>query len=122
MQKVLVVDDSLFQRKSICDTLKEAGFLTIEAGDGREGLETARTGSPDYILTDLLMPVMDGIQFLTELKEQGFTCPMFVLSADIQETKRKQCLDLGVAGFLSKPFKKHELIEAFSRCTSGKDV
>jgi CheY-like chemotaxis protein len=121
MQTVLVVDDSLFQRKSICDTLKEAGFLTIEAGNGREGLETARTDSPDYILTDLLMPVMDGIQFLKELKEQGFTCPTFVLSADIQETKRKQCQEIGVAGFLSKPFKKQELIAAFSLCTAGKE-
>ena len=120
MNNVLVVDDSLFQRKTICGTLKEAGFNTIEACNGVEGLEMAKSNNPDYILTDLLMPEMDGIQFIQALKEQGYTCPVFVLSADIQETKRKQCQQIGVSGFLSKPFKKNELIEAFQNCSTAR--
>lgn len=110
MQKVLVVDDSVFQRKTICQALVEAGFQTFEAENGRDGLTKIAVANPDYIFTDLLMPEMDGIQFITAIKEQGITSPIFVLTADIQESKRKQCLDMGVAGFLSKPFKKAELM------------
>jgi CheY-like chemotaxis protein len=73
-------------------------------------------------MTDLLMPEMDGITFLIHLKQNGVTCPTFVLSADIQETKRKQCIDLGVSGFLNKPLKKNELLEAFrSFSPAGKE-
>jgi twitching motility two-component system response regulator PilH len=114
MQKVLVVDDSMFQRKTICQALAEAGFETVEAENGREGLAKIATEKPDYVFTDLLMPEMDGMQFITAIKEQGITVPVFVLTADIQESKRKQCLEIGVAGFLSKPFKKAELVNVFA--------
>lgn len=115
MQKILVVDDSLFQRKSICQLLVEAGYEVVEATDGCDGLEKAFSSSPDCVLTDLLMPNMDGIEFITELKARGFTPPVFVLSADIQESKRRFCLELGVDGFISKPPKRMELLGAIDR-------
>jgi twitching motility two-component system response regulator PilH len=119
MQKVLVVDDSVFQRKTICQALAEAGFETVEAENGRDGLNKITTTRPDYIFTDLLMPEMDGMQFITAIKDQGITTPVYVLTADIQESKRKQCLDMGVAGFLSKPLKKAELVNVFTGLKNG---
>jgi twitching motility two-component system response regulator PilH len=120
MPKVLVVDDSIFQRKTICQALAEAGFETVEAENGRQGLEMISEENPDVIFTDLLMPEMDGIAFITTIKERGIGAPVFVLTADIQESKRSQCLALGVAGFLSKPFKKAELMNALgSRLQDG---
>ncbi len=116
MQKILVVDDSLFQRKTICHFLVEAGYEVLEAIDGRDGLEKLRAFTPDCILTDLLMPNMDGIEFITELKAAGEVTPIFVLTADIQESRKKTCLDMGVAGFISKPPKKMELLVAIDRC------
>lgn len=113
MRKILVVDDSLFQRKNICSVLKDAGYKTIEAENGRDGLDKALSASPDCILTDLLMPEMDGIAFMSALREKGVCRPVFVLTADIQESKRKKCLEMGVAGFLSKPLRKDDLLEAF---------
>ncbi len=72
------------------------------------------------------MPEMDGIQFLAALRENNNTVPVFVLTSDIQENKREQCLDLGAAGFLSKPLRKDELLDAFSRiphqCKGGVNV
>ena len=118
MQKVLVVDDSIFQRKNICSVLVAAGFEIIEAENGRVGLEKVASSSPNLIMTDLLMPEMDGIQFLAALRENNNTVPVFVLTSDIQENKREQCLDLGAAGFLSKPLCKAELLDAFSRVAS----
>lgn len=113
MRKILVVDDSLFQRKNICSVLRDAGYKTIEAENGRDGLDKALSASPDCILTDLLMPEMDGIAFMSALREKGVSPPVFVLTADIQESKRKKCLEMGAAGFLSKPLRKDDLLEAF---------
>jgi CheY-like chemotaxis protein len=115
MLKILVVDDSLFQRKSICQILADAGYEVAEATDGLDGLEKALAVRPDCILTDLLMPRMDGIEFITELKARGPMPPLFVLTADIQESRRRLCMDLGVNGFLSKPPKKCELLGAIDR-------
>jgi twitching motility two-component system response regulator PilH len=122
MATVLVIDDSIFQRKSICSSINEVGYDTIEAGNGREGLELALSSRPDIIFTDLLMPEMDGIQLLSALKEHGCNCPVFVLTADIQESKRKQCIELGISGFLSKPCKKRELIDVLNQAVNiGKE-
>ncbi len=122
MAKVLVVDDSMFTRLNICKMLQEAGYETLEAANGREGLEVATSGKPDIILSDLLMPELDGIGFLHALRENCIELPVIILSADIQETKRQQCLSLGTAGFISKPPQKTEiknLIEqTLSSCAS----
>lgn len=115
MQKILVVDDSLFQRKSICHILAEAGYEVHEAIDGRDGLEKLLAFTPDCILTDLLMPNMDGIEFITELKAGGCLIPIFVLTADIQESRKRICLEMGVDGFISKPPKRIELLGAINR-------
>jgi CheY-like chemotaxis protein len=117
MQKILVVDDSMFQRKNICSVLTAAGFATVEAENGRDGLEKVGAALPDIILTDLLMPEMDGMQFLAALRENNITTPVFVLTSDIQANKRTTCLELGAAGFLSKPLRKDELLAAFRSVT-----
>lgn len=113
MVKVLVVDDSMFQRKNICSVLTAAGFATFEAENGRDGLEKAVACAPDIIMTDLLMPEMDGMQFLAALREKQVSAPVFVLTSDIQDNKKVACLELGAAGFLSKPLRKDELLTAF---------
>lgn len=115
MPKILIVDDSLFQRKTISQMLIEAGYEVVEAKDGLDGLDKALSLNPDCILTDLLMPNMDGIEFISALKSKGSITPLFVLSADIQESKKRICLEMGVNGFLSKPPKKYELIDAIAR-------
>lgn len=115
MARVLVVDDSLFTRLNICSMLREAGHETLEAGNGREGLELALAEKPDVILSDLLMPELDGIGFLHALRERDIRLPVIILSADIQDTKRQQCLDLGTAGFLAKPPRKQEIQELIEK-------
>jgi CheY-like chemotaxis protein len=119
MAKVLVVDDSMFTRLNICRMLEEAGHETLEAANGREGLEMAVSAKPDIILSDLLMPELDGIGFLNALRENGIDLPVIILSADIQETKRQQCLSLGTAGFISKPPPKKEVQELIIQVLAG---
>jgi CheY-like chemotaxis protein len=120
MQKILVVDDSLFARLNICDILKSAGYETLQAENGRDGLQKVINEKPDCALSDLLMPEMDGIAFMQALREQHCDMPVIILSADIQDTKRMQCLDLGVVGFIPKPPKKDDILTMVEKALSSK--
>jgi CheY-like chemotaxis protein len=75
---------------------------------------------PDCILTDLLMPEMDGVRLLVALRELGFNLPVIVLTADIQESKRKECEELGAAGFLSKPPQSKVLLALVEKVLTGR--
>ncbi|MCU0632946.1 MAG: response regulator [Methanolinea sp.] len=110
MTRVLIIDDSAFQRKILSTTLAAEGCEVIEARNGREGLETGIREHPDIIILDLLMPEMDGFSFLKEWKGKGLSTPVFVFTSDIQTATRTMCLDLGATGFLNKPLKKDELV------------
>jgi two-component system chemotaxis response regulator CheY len=115
MSRILVIEDSAYQRTKIAKVLESVGHLVIQAVDGREGLLTAVSSDPDLILLDLLMPEMDGVQVLQELYDKKTVLPIIVLTADIQETTRQHCLDLGASGFLTKPLKPDELLEVVSQ-------
>jgi twitching motility two-component system response regulator PilH len=109
MATVLVVDDSSYQRAILRSSLETAGYNVTEASNGREGVDKAAAVKPDAILLDLLMPDMDGVAALTEIKERGFKIPVIVVSADIQETTKKTCMNLGAVGFVNKPVKGESL-------------
>ncbi|ACL17540.1 response regulator [Methanosphaerula palustris] len=112
MARILIIDDSSFQRGIIRKTLQQVNYETIEAKNGREGLERVLDDAPDLILLDLVMPEMDGFTVLSELQKLKNTVPVLVLTADIQEITRDQCLELGAAGFLNKPVKMEDLTSA----------
>ncbi len=118
MAKVLVVDDSSFIRKTLARILTEAEHEILEASNGQEALDTISLKSPDCVILDLLMPVMDGITTLRVLNECKSTVPVIVLSADIQESARNECFSLGVKNFLNKPPKKEELFSAIEKALS----
>ncbi|MDG6250286.1 response regulator, partial [Methanocalculus sp.] len=85
MPTILIIDDSSFQRTIIKKTLKNESYTCIEADNGRLGLEMAERESPDVIIVDLLMPDMDGIEFLKAIREKAITIPVIVLTSDIQD-------------------------------------
>ncbi len=109
MAKVLIVDDSMFSRSMIKKVVKKVGHESIEAGNGREGLEKIIDEKPDIVFTDLLMPEMDGIGLLESLKEKNLGIPVVVVSANVQDTVRQQCLELGATEFFNKPPDKEKL-------------
>lgn len=108
--KVLVIEDSSFQRKHIVRILTDAGYEVVQASNGAEGLEMLASEKPEIVCTDLLMPDMDGVEFLLKKKESGNTVPAFVLSSDIQKTTQDKCRDLGAVNFLNKPVDAAELL------------
>lgn len=109
--KILVVDDSSWQRTMLKRILREAGHTVVEAGNGREAIERLAE-LPEAIVCDLLMPVLDGFGLLAELKERGSGIPVVIASADVQRLTRERCAELGAADFLAKPYTPEQLVNA----------
>jgi twitching motility two-component system response regulator PilH len=109
MARVLIIDDSSFQRRILTSLLEGLGHTVLTAVNGREGLYTAVREKPDLIITDLLMPDLDGFAFLREAKTAGITIPVLILTSDIQTATKNKCLALGAAGVMNKPVKKENL-------------
>lgn len=103
MARILIIDDSKFQRKCLSRMLGAMGHEVTEAENGAIGLQVHEAVKPDIIISDLLMPVLDGIGLLRGLKEKGATTPVVVVTADIQECTREECLQLGAKALLNKP-------------------
>lgn len=113
--RILVIDDSKLSRTMVGKTLKENGYEVTEAINGREALLKVGTDEPDCILLDLLMPDMSGFDVLSTLKTGGVKIPSIILTADIQQTTRKRCLDLGAVDFINKPPLESDLIGAIEK-------
>lgn len=119
MALILIVDDSSFQRGVIRSLVHKAGHETEEAVNGRAGLEKIAASKPDIILTDLLMPEMGGLELLEVLREQGTVIPVIILTANIQVSVRRQCLELGAVAVINKPVVQEELLPALDKALGG---
>jgi PAS domain S-box-containing protein len=110
---VLVIDDALESRAVLLDVLDSFGFETAQAVSGEEGLEKARDLRPDLILTDLVMPEMDGHEVVRRLRQlPGLTeVPVIVLSAQASGGSGRKSLPDGANAFLSKPIDVAELLK-----------
>ena len=105
MPSVLIADDSGTVRKSLAGQFEAEGFTALEAEDGLQTIEKIRSYAPDCVILDLLMPEMGGLEVLKKLKEENIKVPVVVLSADIQNTTREKCMELGAVDFINKPLR-----------------
>ncbi len=110
MARILVVDDSGFQRKKTCRVLHRAGYETSDAPDGKAALEAIERETPDLVITDLNMPTMTGMELLAALQERGFTPPVVVLTSDVQDATREECMVHGAAEVMTKPVNDDRLL------------
>jgi len=110
MSKVLIIDDSGFQRKIITSILEAEGNTVLTAENGRAGFDIAVKESPDLIICDLLMPELDGYGLLRLVRDHNLAIPVLILTSDIQNTTRAECLALGALDVLNKPVKKESLV------------
>ncbi len=115
MAKIVIIDDSWLARRGIMGMLKNEAHEIIEADNGTNGIKAIIETSPDCIILDLLMPELDGFGVLKELKEKNNTTPVIVMTADIQDTVKKQIMELGAFEFLNKPPKVDEFINAINK-------
>ena len=111
-RKILAVDDSVSIRKSISFILGQENFEVVEAENRADGLAKATADKFGLIITDINMPIMDGIQFIKELRntvEHKFT-PIIVLTTENQESKMQEGKAAGATGWIVKPFSSEKLI------------
>ncbi len=118
MAKILVVDDSAFQRRLLRTLLEKEGHEVIEADNGNKGVIAAGKHRPDLILTDLLMPDADGFTLLEKLRNRGAKIPVLVVSSNIQSSAQERCSELGARGFVSKPVQPAALAEKLDEVLS----
>ncbi|MDX8407974.1 MAG: response regulator [Mariprofundaceae bacterium] len=111
MAHILVTDDSTFLRRRTIAILKQAGHDISEAADGKQCLALIASQQPDILFLDLVMPELDGFGVLRELKARGNPMPVIILSADIQQGVKQECLDLGAVAFIHKPPMQAEVCE-----------
>ncbi|MBD2597611.1 MASE1 domain-containing protein [Nostoc spongiaeforme FACHB-130] len=110
---ILLVDDKWENRSVILNLLEPIGFTLIEASNGQEGIDQAVTSSPDLIITDLMMPVMDGFEFIEQIKQspQLQNVAIIASSASVFDNDQNRSLDVGADAFLSKPIVAEVLLE-----------
>ena len=106
--KILVVDDEATNRMVLDAMLKKDGYAVIMAENGKEAIEIFEQEQPDMVLMDVMMPVMDGYQATTMIKElsRDRFVPVFFLTAMTDEKSLAKCIDSGGDDFLTKPFSK----------------
>ncbi|MGB6220584.1 MAG: response regulator transcription factor [Haloferula sp.] len=107
---ILVIEDDAAVRRGVVDALEYAGYRTLEAGDGDEGLRMALGASYRLLLLDLVMPGRDGFSILAELKKKRAGQPVIILSARGEEHDRVRGLELGADDYVMKPFSVRELL------------
>jgi CheY-like chemotaxis protein len=103
MKNILVVEDSSYQRGLIRKAVEGDGRKVTEVGNVDDALKEIGAQKPDVILSDILMPGLSGIEMLAKLKDMKVCVPVIIISADIQEPVRKECMNLGAVGFITKP-------------------
>jgi DNA-binding response OmpR family regulator len=105
---ILMVDDKANMRAMVRDYLSEENFRVLEAENGQQALAVARQEKPDLILLDIMMPRMDGYEFLQAFRKEQST-PIILLTARLEETDKVLGLELGADDYVTKPFGLREL-------------
>ena len=116
-QTALVLDDSPSMRQLVSYTLGEAGFEVLQGGNGQEGLGQLDKARVQLIVTDLNMPVMDGIKFIREVRARAankFT-PILMLTTESQDSKKQEGKAAGATGWLVKPFDPQQLLQVVKK-------
>ncbi|MDY7078192.1 MAG: response regulator transcription factor [Chloroflexota bacterium] len=106
---ILIVDDKASLRTMVKAYLSEQGFRVVTAADGQEALFVAREAKPDLILLDIMMPKIDGYEFIRIFSKEQET-PIILLTAKLEETDKVLGLELGADDYITKPFGMREML------------
>ena len=112
MKTILAVDDSVSMRQMVSFTLKTAGFDVTEANNGEEALKVAQGREFDLVISDVNMPIMDGIELIRNLRElpNYKFVPMLMLTTESTTDKKQQGRAAGATGWIVKPFNPDQLL------------
>lgn len=114
MKKVLIIEDEAAFREAVAFALEGEGYKVLQAENGAEGIELARTHIPDLILSDVMMDSVDGYEAVVSLRQNPKTSgiPIILMTGKVDNTGLVRAIELGADDYLSKPFTMSELLEA----------
>ena len=114
LPRILLVEDTPYLRSAFSRLLRYQGFGVVEASDGQNAIECLKCDLPDVIVTDLMMPVMNGIELIRYLRADPRTSriPILAISADSSERTERSAREAGAADFIPKPV---ELVPLLAR-------
>jgi len=114
--RLLIVDDATIMRMRISGVAREAGWeIVAEATNGAEGLARYREQRPDLVTLDIVMPELDGVEMLRQLRSEDPAARVVMVSAVDQRAKLRECIALGALDFVVKPFDKERLLSLFRK-------
>ena len=118
---ILIVEDDPKSLTLVRDLLQVSGYSTIEATDGKQGIESAKTGTPDLILMDIQLPEIDGLEVTRILKADVTTSniPVIALTAYAMKGDKERILEVGCDGYLTKPIGIKELLKEVAKYFPG---
>lgn len=118
MKKILIIDDTVHLLEEISDLLLMEGYEVITSYNGREGMHKVSTTDPDLIITDILMPEMDGFELISKIRslDKHQTTPIIVLSAQAAKENEERAKELKADVYLRKPCTADQLISAIEKC------
>ena len=116
---ILTIDDSASVRQMVSMTLTAAGHNVIEAGNGAEGYDTATKQTVHAVLTDLNMPVMNGLEFIKKFRGHPAAkgVPIILLTTESDEGLKREAKEAGATGWIVKPFKQEQLVAVIKKVT-----
>jgi len=119
MMKILLIDDN-HDTLDLLEVLLYKDFEIITALNGFDGLKRAEEEIPDLIITDIMMPVMDGIRFFNSLKKMEKTCkiPVIAITSFVKKITRKSLINIGFNGVISKPIDRETILDTVTKVLS----
>lgn len=116
MARILLIDDDELLRDVLAKSLQHAGHAVIQASDGQQGVDLFHATEIDIVITDLVMPVQEGVETIIKLRRENPTLPIIAISGGV--TNSRTYLDmagkLGAKRILAKPFTPSELLQAIA--------
>ena len=119
MPKILVVDDAAFMRLRAVKLLVEAGYVVVEAENGRLAVDAYARGRPDAVLMDITMPEMDGLEALAEIRKIDPAALVAMLTAMGQQSIVMDAIKRGARDFVVKPFAPDRVLGAVTKLLSA---
>ncbi len=117
VKRVMTVDDSKTMRDMVAFTLHGAGFQVTQAEDGKQALGLLATNPVDVVITDLNMPVMDGVALIKALRADAKwrRLPILMLTTEMDAAKKAEGRSAGATGWIVKPFNPEKLVDVVNR-------
>jgi two-component system, chemotaxis family, chemotaxis protein CheY len=116
---ILTIDDSASIRQMVAMTLRSAGHTVLEAVDGSHGYDQATSNTVHAVITDLNMPIMNGIEFIRKYRQHPSSkgVPIILLTTESSDDLKREAKEAGATGWIVKPFKQDQLLAVIKKVT-----